>query len=228
MARILYVEDDIKLSALIRDYLSLHGFEVYCLHRGDQVLPWLARQQADLLLLDLMLPGLDGLEVCRQLRAQQTLPILMLTARGNDIDHVLGLELGADDYIIKPVEPRVLVARIKAVLRRQAGAGSEVLRLGQLNLDRVARRATLGQLELELTSSEFELLYLLTSKAGTVLSRDDIINHLRGIDFDGHDRSADVLVSRLRRKLGDDPREPRCIKTVWNRGYLLLPPEEQR
>ena len=220
--RILLVEDDLRLSALVGDYLEQQGLAVQRLFRGDEVLPWLARNTVDLLVLDLMLPGLDGLAVCRQLRPQHALPVLMLTARGADLDQVLGLELGADDYVVKPVEPRVLLARIRALLRRPALEPGLRLRCGALELDRAARSVQWQGRALELTSSEFELLVLLVQRAGQVLSRDDILLALRGFDFDGLDRSADVLVSRLRKKLGDEPREPRLIKTVWGRGYLMV------
>ena len=228
MAKILLVEDDRKLSSLIRTYLIENEYLVECLFRGDEVLSYFTRNTADLVVLDLMLPGCDGFEVCKQLRAVCDVPILMLTARGEDIDHVIGLELGADDFVVKPVQPRVLLARIKALFRRQqanlALQVQEPLRCGNLLLDRAARQIFLNGIEMELTSSEFELLNLLVERAGTVISRDEILQQLRGIDFDGYDRSADVIVSRLRRKLGTQSLNR--IKTVWSRGYMLTQVQE--
>ncbi|KAF0812968.1 Transcriptional regulatory protein OmpR [Andreprevotia sp. IGB-42] len=222
MAKILLVEDDRKLSALIREYLGEHGFVVDCVYRGDEVLAHVARRPPDLLILDVMLPGCDGFAVCKQLRSQSGIPILMLTARGENVDEVIGLELGADDYVVKPVQPRVLLARINALLRRPhvaAPSSTAPVSIGPLRIDRAARQAFLPQGELILTTSEFELLCLLVERMGSVVSRDDILLRLRGIDFDGFDRSADVFVSRLRRKLASSLLQ---IKTVWGRGYMFI------
>ncbi|WP_273429587.1 response regulator transcription factor [Chitinibacter tainanensis] len=223
MPHILLVEDDAALAALIVDYLRAKGYQLSHLSRGDEVLPWLRQQRADLLLLDLMLPGLDGFSVCRLVRGISNLPVLMLTARNQHLDQIDGLESGADDYVVKPVEPRVLLARIQALLRRAQPAPLAELTRGQLHLQRSCRRATLGGQPLELTHSEFELLWLLAEHAGQAVSRDTMLQYLRGIEFDGLDRSADVVVSRLRRKLGDHPKSPEKIKTVWCQGYMLLP-----
>ncbi|WP_028451641.1 response regulator transcription factor [Chitinilyticum aquatile] len=230
MNKILIVEDDRKLAALTAEFLQQHAFEVSTLARGDTVLPWLDKHPVDLVILDLMLPGRDGFEICKDIRRQNDLPILMLTARSDNIDQIIGLENGADDYVIKPVEPRLLLARIKALLRRNHKESREqrdVIELAQLVIRRSTRSAELGGSELGLTSSEFELLWLLCEHAGEVVSRDDILLHLRGIDFDGFDRSADVIISRLRRKLGELGEHAHRIKTVWSRGYLLTTQAEQ-
>ncbi|WP_028453946.1 response regulator transcription factor [Chitinilyticum litopenaei] len=224
MNRILIVEDDRKLAALTAEFLLQHAFAVSTLARGDVVQGWLEKNPVDLVILDLMLPGRDGFDVCKQIRRDSDVPILMLTARGDSIDQIVGLENGADDYVVKPVEPRLLLARIKALLRRNHKENREqrdVIALAQLNIQRSTRSASIGATALNLTSSEFELLWLLCERAGEVVSRDDILLHLRGIDFDGFDRSADVTISRLRRKLGDAACPAHRIKTVWSKGYLL-------
>ncbi|MDQ8032669.1 MAG: response regulator [Bordetella sp.] len=223
MTKALIVEDDVKLSRLIARFLESHGFEVAQAWRGDQAVDAFVQAQPDVVLLDLMLPGRDGLQVCRDLRAFSATPILMLTAREDDLDQILGLESGADDYVIKPVEPRVLLARVRALLRRQASAPETRTRLvfGRLQIDRSARSVHLGDAEVDLTTMEFEMLWALASHAGQVLTRDDLLNAVRGIEFNGLDRSVDVCVSKLRRKLDDDPRDPLRIKTVWGKGYLF-------
>lgn len=225
MHKVLIVEDDLKLARLIGNFLEQHGFEVAEAHRGDGAAEVFARFMPHVTILDLMLPGKDGLQVCRDLRQITSAPILMLTAREDDIDQILGLESGADDYVTKPVEPRVLLARIRALLRRHAlvTVPPERRVFGELVIDHSARIASLGGQQADLSTSEFELLWLLADRAGQVLSRDEILNALRGIEFDGLDRSVDVCVSKLRKKLNDDPRQPRRIKTVWGKGYLFSP-----
>ncbi len=230
--RILLIEDDTRLAELIRAYLSQHGFSVGIESHGDAGLGRIVEDQPDLVLLDLMLPGLDGLAVCRMARARYAGPIIMLTAREDDVDQVVGLELGADDYVKKPVEPRVLLARIRAVLRRAAtdrelgGDGAEdngdVLIHGALRLDRSARSATLGGAAVELTSNEFALLWILASHGGKAVDRETLLRQTRGVAYDGLDRSVDIAVSRLRKKLGDNPARPWRIKTVWGMGYLFV------
>lgn len=223
--RILIVEDDAKLSRLMTEFLLQHGFEVAQAARGDTAAQVFATFAPHLTVLDLMLPGKDGLQVCRDLRRSSNTPILMLTAREDDLDQILGLESGADDYVIKPVDPRVLLARIRVLLRRHAPASAptERLEFGTLVIDRRARAASLAGEPVDLSTMEFELLWLLADRAGQILSRDEILNALRGIEFDGLDRSVDVFVSRLRKKLCDDSRQPRRIKTVWGKGYLFSP-----
>ncbi|MBV8045597.1 MAG: winged helix-turn-helix domain-containing protein, partial [Paludibacterium sp.] len=174
---------------------------------------------------DLMLPGKAGFEICRDLRPYYSGRILMMTARNDEIDEILGLELGADDYLAKPVEPRKLLARVRALLRRgtarAGGGGADQLTFGQFTINQGTRTAMLGSQSLELTTAEFDLLWMLASHAGSILSRDDILGKLRGIGFDGNDRSIDARISRLRKKLLDDPMSPSRIKTVRGKGYLF-------
>lgn len=225
---ILIVEDDQRLAELTRDYLLSNGLSAAIEMDGAQAAARILQEQPDLVVLDLMLPGEDGLSICRKVRGQYEGPILMLTARTDDMDQVLGLEMGADDYVCKPVRPRVLLARIRALLRRMEGnevplAGERRrLQFGQLVIDNAMREAWLGEQAIELTSAEFDLLWLLTSNAGRILSREEIFNALRGIEYDGQDRSIDVRISRIRPKIGDDPMHPRLIKTVRSKGYLFV------
>lgn len=226
MPNILLVEDDRALSELIGSYLQRNGFTVSVIARGDLVLEQVRRDKPDLVILDLMLPGLDGLQVCRLLRGEsQSLPILMLTARDDSHDQVLGLEMGADDYVAKPCEPRVLLARVRTLLRRSSIAEprleSDRIVIGALCIDLAERTASWRGLPVELSSGEFNLLVVLARNAGTVLSRDHILQHLRGIEFNGTDRSVDVAISKLRRKFDDNAGEARKIKTVWGKGYLF-------
>jgi len=232
-SRILVVEDDQRLACLIKDYLQLQGYLVLIEGRGDRAVDRIFREAPDLVILDLMLPGKDGLEVCREVRSEYFGPILMLTAREDDMDQVVGLELGADDYVKKPVEPRVLLARIRALMRRvnvQSNADARLvesnfehmLSFGSLQICRSSHCAFLGKRSVDLTTNEFELLWFLASNAGKVMSRDAIFWELRGIDYDGLDRSVDIAVSRLRKKLEDDSGEPQRIKTIWRRGYLFV------
>ncbi|MFK7731673.1 MAG: response regulator [Pseudomonadales bacterium] len=223
---VLLVEDDERLANLIQEYLTKHGFLVRVQGRGDLAVADILESKPDLLVLDIMLPGIDGLEVCRRVRQQFTAPILMLTARDEDIDQIVGLELGADDYINKPVQPRLLLARIKAHLRRASTAhptfDQESLSFGTLHLDLVSRETQLNNQNIELSTNEFDVLALLASNAGKVLDRDTILQAIRGIEYDGIDRSVDIAVSRLRRKLGDEAQPAKRIKTVRNKGYLFV------
>ena len=227
--RILLIEDDKRLADLTAEYLRKNEFEVHIESRGDTAEARILKDNPDLVILDVMLPGKDGFEVCRSVRAQYAGVILMLTARDEDLDQILGLELGADDYIAKPVQPRLLLARIKALLRRaplvanEQGAASETeeLAFGNFSISQATRSAHLGDEPIDLTTAEFDLLWLLASHAGSILSRDDLLQELRGIGFDGLDRSIDARISRLRRKLGDDPDNPTRIKTVRGKGYLF-------
>ncbi len=223
--RVLLVEDDERLATLTAEYLEGHGLGVTRVARGDRGLSEALAQRFDCVLLDVMLPGLDGIELCRQLRQQSDVPIIMITARGEEADRVLGLELGADDYLSKPFSPRELLARIRALVRRargKVGPTTRTLAAGDLVLDPAARRATLGAEELDLTSYEFSLLYVLVERAGRVLSREQLMELARGSAEDAFDRSIDVHVSRLRQKLGDDSRRPRRIKTVRGVGYQYV------
>ncbi|PKO87629.1 MAG: DNA-binding response regulator [Betaproteobacteria bacterium HGW-Betaproteobacteria-12] len=224
--RILLVEDDARLAELTAEYLTKNDLKVSIEPRGDTAETRILAEQPDLVILDVMLPGKDGFEVCRAVRPLYRGVILMLTARDEDFDQILGLEMGADDYIAKPVQPRVLLARIKALLRRLPTAGeasgeSESLIFGQFRISQATRTATLADASIDLTTAEFDLLWLLASHAGNVLSRDDLLQELRGIGFDGLDRSIDARISRLRKKLNDDPENPTRIKTVRGKGYLF-------
>jgi len=221
-ARVLLIDDDAKLARLLSEYLGNQGFSVAHAGDGPRGLAMLQSGGYDAVLLDLTLPGMDGLSVCREIRkAGQSLPVVMLTARREEADRVVGLELGADDYLPKPFGPRELLARLRAVLRRARRDGDAPLRQGILALDPLAREVTLGGHSVRLTTFEFELLRLLMLEAGHVLSRDRILDRLKGKEFESFDRSIDVHVSRLRQKLGDSYRQPRFIKTIRGVGYLL-------
>jgi len=221
--RVLVVDDDEALNGLLAEYLARFGIAVTSATHPDEALRRLREAPPDLVVLDVMLPGMDGFAVCARIREGSRVPIIMLTARGDLADRVLGLTLGADDYLPKPFEPRELVARIQAVLRRGAAGGvDEALRAGPLCVDPAARTATLDGAPLVLTSAELELLVLLLRSRGRVLTRERILDETRGLSWETFDRSVDVLVSRLRHKLGDDPRAPRYIRTVWGKGYLFV------
>ena len=226
MPRILIVEDDERLAMLTQDYLRKNGLDVAIETDGTRAIRRIIAEQPDLVVLDVMLPGSDGLTVCREVRAQYQQPILMLTARTDDMDQVLGLEMGADDYVAKPVQPRVLLARIRALLRRSDTAPVEsspqCLEFGDLVIDNGGRSVTLNDELVDFTSAEYDLLWLLASNAGRILSREDIFERLRGIEYDGQDRSIDVRISRIRPKIGDDPENPKRIKTVRSKGYLFV------
>lgn len=230
--RILLVEDDARLADLTAEYLRKNDFEVTIEARGDTAEARILTDDPELVILDVMLPGKDGFEVCRAVRDKYNGVILMLTARDEDLDQILGLELGADDYIAKPVQPRLLLARIKALLRRaptpntsadEAVESEEAAELsfGSFSISQATRSAYLAGEAIDLTTAEFDLLWLLARHAGSILSRDDLLQQLRGIGFDGLDRSIDARISRLRRKLGDDPENPTRIKTVRSKGYLF-------
>ena len=219
-----YIEDDEKLGRLTAKYLESHGVRVTLAPDGREGLACVLRERPDVVLLDLMLPGASGHDVCRELRARVDTPILMVTARGEEADRVMGLEGGADDYIAKPFSSRELLARIRAHTRRargQAGPGARLVVAGRLTLDSSSRRATLDGAELALTTYEFDLLRVLAERAGRVLTREQLVDRVRGSPDEAFDRSIDVHVSHLRKKLGDDPRSPRILKTVRGIGYLF-------
>ncbi len=223
--RILLVEDDQELAFLIRDRLRAEGFDVRRVADGRRAVAAILDNPPDLVVLDIMLPGLDGFGVCREIRPRFRGPILILTARDDDLDQILGLELGADDFVIKPVRPRVLLARIRALLRRAQGSGSRGERrkivLGELSVDASRREAALGDKPIGLTTVEFDLLWCLVSHAGQTLSRDALYQALYNSEYDGMDRAVDMYVSRIRQKLGDDQARPRFLKTVRGVGYLF-------
>jgi len=221
--QVLIVDDDEKLTTLLSEYLGRYGLTVRAASHPDDGLRLLRADPPDLVILDVMLPGMDGFAVCRRIRETSRVPIIMLTARGDVTDRVVGLEIGADDYLAKPFEPRELVARIQAVLRRGAPhAGDERVTVGRLELNWNARSAHLDGAPLTLTTAEFDLLGLLVRNRGRILSRDRIMDETRGVDWEAFDRSVDVLVSRVRQKLGDDPRQPVWIRTVRGAGYIFI------
>jgi DNA-binding response OmpR family regulator len=223
---IILVEDDLRLSGLVSRYLENNGFRITTTARGDEAVEQVLRDVPDLVILDLGLPGQDGFSVCKQLRPRYSNPILILTARDDDIDHVLGLELGADDYVIKPVEPRVLMARIHALLRRSFSHAAEehpTLRFGRLHVNTVARSVSLNGQPITLSGNEFDLLVYLALHAGEIQSRARLFLELYGREYDGVDRMLDVRISHLRRKLGEDADRSERIKTIWGQGYLFVP-----
>jgi DNA-binding response OmpR family regulator len=230
-ARILIVEDDQKLARLVREYLESNGFTVSHEERGDRAPARILAEQPDLVLLDVMLPGLDGLEVCKQVRPHFRGAVLMLTARGEEVDEVVGLEIGADDYMAKPVRPRLLLARVNTLLRRvprdegpEEGGDREQPRrrqVGAMVVDAGNRTVQVEGRPVELTTAEFDLLWYLVQHPGEVLSRDRLYLDLRGIEYDGLDRSIDLRIARIRKKIGDDGKNPRIIKSVRGAGYLL-------
>jgi DNA-binding response OmpR family regulator len=225
---VLLVEDDARLAAMVAEYLGRHDVDVTVVPDGERGLAALRRGRFDVILLDLMLPGIDGLEVCRRLRASPewaSVPILMLTARGEDVDKIVGLELGADDYLAKPFNPRELLARVRAVLRRGAAPAARArFTAGGLVVDVGGREVTVDGRRVVLTHHEFELLATLARAAGRVLSREQLMDALKGQDYEAFDRSIDVHVSKLRAKIEKDPRAPRYIKTVRGVGYALVHP----
>ena len=234
-AHIVFAEDDVVLADLIRTFLERNGFSVTLVHDGREVISTVLREQPEVLLLDIMLPGIDGLTICQQLRTQYDRPIILFTANDSEIKHVLGLEIGASDYIIKTTPPTILLARIQAQLRQYKShtehqqinssphPATTQLVIGQLSMDATSRSVALNNTPISLSSNEFELLWLLASNAGMILSRDQLLKSLRVIEYDGLDRSIDINVSRLRKKLGDDLSTHRRIITVRNKGYLLAP-----
>jgi DNA-binding response OmpR family regulator len=225
----LLVDDDARLAGLVKEYLGRHEIDVTVAGDGERGLAALRRGRFDVVLLDLMLPGVDGLELCRRIRATPevaAIPIVMLTAKGDDVDRIVGLEVGADDYLPKPFNPRELLARIRAVLRRVGGharaGGTPPFRTRELEIDFNARSARIGGRDLSLTGYEFDLLAALARAAGRVLSREQLLDALKGQAYEVFDRSIDVHVSKLRAKIEADPKEPRYIKTVRGVGYVLL------
>lgn len=220
--RILLIEDDERLAAMVREYLEDGGFRVSHAANGETGLGLHDKEPFDALILDLMLPDMDGLDICRQIRTRSETPILMLTARGDAMDRVIGLELGADDYLPKPFEPRELLARIKAILRRsKADASSGVLQFGRLEIDPGAREVRLDNDIKPLTGHQFDLIVALAERAGRVLTREQIMDLVKGQDLDAFDRSIDVHISRIRQAIEDDPKSPKRIITVRGAGYVF-------
>jgi DNA-binding response OmpR family regulator len=225
MTRILLIDDDEKLGELLKAYFQRFDMQLDNAVRPSEGLMKIQRDKPDLVILDGMLPEQDGFDVCRTIRKTSSIPVVMLTARGDVTDRIVGLEIGADDYLSKPFEPRELVVRIQNVLRRSRAAEADdqtVLRFGKLLVDTERRTAELDGSPLDLTTMEYQLLVLFASNPGRTFNRDEILNELRGIDAQLFSRSVDILVSRLRQKLGDTSRQPRFIKTVWGTGYAFV------
>ena len=220
--RILMIDDDARLAAMVSDYLGGAGFRLTVAGTGREGEALLKRESFDAVILDLMLPDADGLDLCRRLRGTTDVPILMLTARGEPMDRVVGLEIGADDYLAKPFEPRELQARLRAILRRKgAPQGPEVLRFGRLEIDKGGRSVRLDGEERPLTGYQFSLLLMLAERAGRVLTRDALMDLMKGEKLEAFDRSVDVHVSRIRAAIEDDPKTPKRILTVRGTGYVF-------
>ena len=222
MARILIVDDEPKIVRLVSDYLEAAGFGVLTARSGEEALMRVRTERPDLVVLDLGLPGLDGLDVTRTLRRDGELPVIMLTARDDETDRIIGLELGADDYVTKPFSPRELVARVRAVLRRHAGAGqAAAVRAGDLSLDVPRMRVTRGNEPIELTATEFALLAAMARHPGRVFTRSQLLDAIHGVAFESYERAIDAHVKNIRRKLEPDPHRPRYLVTVYGVGYRL-------
>jgi len=222
--RILLVEDDLTLGNWVREYLTEQGFSVKHCTRGDKVMACLDKFQADLVLLDVMLPGLNGIEVCRLIRQKLAIPIIMLTARADEFDEVIGLEAGANDYVIKPVRPRALLARIAGALKQTAVTAdiSSDIQHGDLLINIEANRVTYQGKEIDLSTSLFAFLCFLARHSGEVIDRDTVFKALKNREYDGQDRRFDVMLSTLRKIFNDDPQKPKKFKTVWGKGYLFV------
>lgn len=220
---ILIIEDDPDLQQLLKEYLAGFDYAVHSEGAPEAGLKAFKTLSPDLIILDVMLPGMNGFEVCRRIRHDSQIPIIMLTARGDVMDRVAGLEIGADDYLPKPFEPRELVARIQSILRRsQQNTTHEKGEFGSLRIDFDARAAVLNGEDIGLTTNEFNALAVLARNPGKTFSRDDLMQELRGLDSESFNRSIDITMSRIRQKLGDDPKHPRYIKTVWGIGYIFI------
>jgi len=222
---ILVIDDDKKLNKLLKEYLTQFGYSVFTADHPDRGLKKITEHGPDIIILDIMLPGMDGFEVCKEIRKTSDIPIIMLTARGDVTDRIVGLEIGADDYLPKPFEPRELLARLQSILRRADGnhiVQKSIARFGELSIDFDRQTGCLDGIDIELTTAEYEILLLFINKQGKVLSRDRILDNIRGLEWESFNRSVDVLISRLRHKLKDDPKNPRFIKTVWGSGYMFI------
>ncbi|OQX27633.1 MAG: two-component system response regulator BaeR [Desulfobacteraceae bacterium IS3] len=217
---ILIVEDEIKIARLLADYLKNAGYTVSLLERGDEVIPYIRKQPPDMMLLDIMLPGMDGMEICRELRKFSTLPVIMITAKVEEIDRLLGLGLGADDYICKPFSPREVIARVKAVLRRSYPESEEKkIVAGPITLDENTRLVTIRDAELKLTPSEFGFLKILMTNPNRVFTRNELLDKVQGYNFDGYDRTIDTHIKNLRKKISERLPDQEIIMTVYGAGY---------
>jgi two-component system, OmpR family, response regulator BaeR len=225
--QILIVEDEVKIAQVLREYLTQAGYAVICLKRGDEVIPHVRKQPPALILLDVMLPGMDGMEVCRELRKFSNAPVIMLTARVDEIDRLLGLELGADDYICKPFSPREVVARVKAVLRRIHPRQTETrLNVGEIVLDEQRHQVLISGKEVKLTPCEFQLLKVLLAHPNRVFSRGELLNLVQGYDFEGYDRTIDTHIKNLRKKVATMVPDRELLSTVYGVGYKFSDPDE--
>ncbi len=227
-SKILIVEDEYRIARLVRLYLEEAGFAAVVVEDGAQALPAFRHEKPDLVILDLNLPGRDGLDVCRDLRRESDVPIIMLTARTEEVDRLIGLELGADDYVVKPFSPREVVARVRAVLRRALGgpASTDTIRAGNLRIDLDAHRAWIGEHVLDLTPSEFDILTALARNSGRVLTRMQLLDETQGVAYEGYERSIDQHIKNLRHKIEDEAGYERIIHTVHGVGYRLDPTGE--
>lgn len=225
--KILIIDDDEKLNSLLTEYLARFDFSVTTASHPDDGLRHIKNNPPDLVVLDVMLPDRDGFEICKEIRKSGSLPIIMLTARGEVTDRVVGLELGADDYMPKPFEPRELVARIQSILRRSSGRTKrDAFRSGGLEIDFNKRYVSIDGNPADLTHMEYEILVMFVNNRGIVLDRDRILENISGLDWEPYNRSIDVLISRLRQKLGDNPKDPKYLKTVWGSGYIFIGEED--
>lgn len=220
---VLVIDDDEKLNNLLKDYLKKFGYQVKTVTHPEDGLEILESELPDIIILDIMLPGMDGFETCKEIRKLYNVPIIMLTARGDVTDRIVGLEIGADDYLSKPFEPRELVARIQSILRRGKDVmKSDRIKFGNLIVDINKHTVTLESKNIELTTMEFEVLALFVKNPGKVMTRDRIMERTHNVDWEAFDRTVDVLVSRLRQKLQDDPKNPSYFKTIWGKGYKFI------
>ena len=224
MEKILVIDDDVQLSKLIEEFLGTFNYEITIMHEPEPALKFLEKNKMDLVILDIMLPGIDGFQALRKIREDSQIPVIMLTARGEVTDRIVGLELGADDYLAKPFEPRELLARIQSILRRSSSPGTmvDILEFNHLSINKLKQEVLLDGEVLHLSTSEFEALLLFAENPGKVMDREIMVESLRGITWQSYDRSVDVLVSRLRNKLGDSTSKIRFIKTIHGVGYKFI------
>ena len=221
--KILVIDDDEKLNNLLAEYLIKFSYKVIKSYSAEDGIKKHKLENPDLIILDIMLPGKDGFEICKEIRKTSSVPIIMLTARGEVTDRIVGLELGADDYIPKPFEPRELAARIQSVLRRTENKKCpDALKIGDITIDFNTQSVCVKNVQVNLTTMEFTILSIFVKNSGRVLSRERIMDSIKGMDWDSYDRSIDVLISRLRQKINDDPKNPRYIKTIWGSGYKFI------